>query len=48
MLAVHQTFLENELLSLLQSVLFTVAGATVAEATAAMQLADYLPIVAAM
>ena len=48
MLVFYQTFLANQLLSLLQLVLVTAAKATVAEATAATQLADYSPIIAAM
>ena len=47
MLVLQQTSLTTQLLSLLQSVLVTVARATVAEATAAMQLTHYSVIKAA-
>ena len=48
MLEFHQTSLANRLLALLQLVKVTATRATVAEATAAMQLEDYSPIIAAM
>ena len=40
MLEFHQTFLANQFFFLLQSVLVTATRGTVAEATAAAQLAD--------
>ena len=47
MLSFHQTFLENQLLSLLQSVLVSFVKATVAVDTAARLLIDYSLIEAA-
>ena len=48
MLAFHQTFLAIQLLSLLQSVLVRATIATMAEATAAMQLPNYSIVEATM